>query len=133
MTAIEPTKVCPQCGETFTRNRHHRESLTGFAKRRFCSRICSGAAKTARHAGPPKSCDRCGATIVAPSPSALARRRFCSQKCANADGRPQVVRRGTPGPRPRQPAELSVFGDRPPGQPWRPAGFRPAPHTGRPS
>lgn len=129
----QPSGVCQQCGATF--HPSNRESLVGFARRKFCSQVCNGAAKRARHAVPEKACEQCGKPVVrrrGESSAALANRKHCSRPCLDKARRERPKAPRTPKPKVEKPKPaLTVFGDRPPAQPWRPAGFAPAPAVRR--
>jgi hypothetical protein len=75
-------KTCAQCGETF----HRDKSQTSlWAKRRYCSRRCYGAARTSAVSGLSKACEQCGVVFAKASNVTVTQfegRRFCSMACS---------------------------------------------------
>lgn len=138
-----PVKPCPVCGKEFGRSRS--ESRATFDQRKTCSKSCAGRSRRDGGTSLPSSkkcaAPGCEVTFERKSyegPQRWTARRFCSRPCSTNHRETHRVRvtpstRSRPSrPRTRPastPAPSSPFGDRPPAQPWRPAGFSATPNT----
>jgi hypothetical protein len=80
-----PSMLCERCGTLFYRRPHRSEEQ--WAARRFCSRACFWAARTARAISTvsTRACAECGSVFTSQGHSAARwlSRRFCSRKCAD--------------------------------------------------
>jgi hypothetical protein len=73
LTRRGPTKICPQCGQTFYRPPSHGEQIT-------CSRTCR--ARYMQDKGEEIPCPQCGTLFWrAPSKAKLGYGNFCSKPC----------------------------------------------------
>ena len=124
------------CGQVLVRKPGER--LSDFRKRKFCSVSCGNRNRLGHVDEQGRVCARneCGQVLVRREGEAhtmFARRLFCSRECASG------ARAGVPRPShaapPRKrrktvvvkaPPGLTVFGDKPPAEPWRPGSWRSA-------
>ena len=76
------TKPCLICGATITRTK---QGATDWARRSYCSRTCTGAAR--RNPAEPeltRACQHCGTVMHRPDGAHRWLARYCSDKCRSA-------------------------------------------------
>ena len=127
----------PGCGKLLTR--HPGERLYRFAGRQYCDRACS-TTRTLTDTAPPRICERdaCDTTLTrrpGESQTHFRARLYCCRDCriradreaatGRADARRAARADAARARRAARPKPvLTVFGDAPPAEPWRPAAWR---------